>query len=101
MADLVAVMYLGRIVETGTAEEIFRDPKHPYTRALLAAVPRADAAGRKRLLLGGEVPSPRTPPAGCHFHPRCPDVKPECAAWYPDEIRISPTRAARCLLHRP
>ncbi len=101
MADLVAVMYLGRVVETGTAEEVFRDPKHPYTRALLAAVPRPDKAGRKKLLLGGEVPSPVSPPAGCHFHPRCPDVRPECSRAYPDDVRFTPTHSARCILHKP
>ena len=101
MADLVAVMYLGRVVETGTVDEVFRNPKHPYTRALLAAIPKVDGTGRAHLLLGGEVPSPVAPPPGCHFHPRCPDAKPECAQAYPAETRLSPTRSVRCILHQP
>jgi peptide/nickel transport system ATP-binding protein/oligopeptide transport system ATP-binding protein len=73
IADRIAVMYLGRIVETGPAEAIFSDPRHPYTRALLSAIPVASPGARRdRRLLEGDVPSPIDPPPGCHLHPRCP-----------------------------
>jgi oligopeptide/dipeptide ABC transporter ATP-binding protein len=73
IADRIAVMYLGRIIETGPADEIFADPRHPYTRALLSAIPVASPnARRERRILEGDVPSPINPPAGCHLHPRCP-----------------------------
>ena len=73
IADRIAVMYLGRIVELGDGESIYEHPKHPYTAALLSAVPRTSAAdGRTRIVLGGDVPSPVSPPSACVFHPRCP-----------------------------
>jgi oligopeptide/dipeptide ABC transporter ATP-binding protein len=73
IADRIAVMYLGRIVETGPADAIFTDPRHPYTRALLSAIPVASPeAKRERRILQGDVPSPINPPTGCHLHPRCP-----------------------------
>ena len=73
IADRIAVMYLGRIVETGPADAIFADPRHPYTRALLSAIPVASPnARRERRILEGDVPSPIDPPPGCHLHPRCP-----------------------------
>ncbi len=86
MADDVAVMYLGRIVETGTVEEVLRNPRHPYTQALLSAVPVADPqASRAIIRLGGDLPSPVNPPPGCHFHPRCGAAMPQCSLEYPEE----------------
>jgi peptide/nickel transport system ATP-binding protein len=100
LAHEVAVMYLGRIVERGTAEEVLREPKHPYTQALLAAVPRIDPAETREVIrLQGELPSPVNPPSGCHFHPRCPQAMPECANVYPESTRLSATREVNCLLY--
>ncbi|MDD3115836.1 MAG: dipeptide ABC transporter ATP-binding protein [Victivallaceae bacterium] len=80
----IMVMYLGKIVETGTARAICRTPLHPYTNALLSAVPAIDRNGRKRIILPGDVPSPITPPSGCPFHPRCPIATAECAQNTPE-----------------
>jgi len=99
LAHEVAVMYLGRIVETGTVDEVLHDPRHPYTRALLSAVPVADRQARREVIrLAGELPSPADPPGGCHFHPRCPEAQPVCADSYPSKVRLSQTRTARCVL---
>ncbi|MBE7560531.1 ATP-binding cassette domain-containing protein [bacterium] len=79
ISDRVAIMYLGRIVEMAEKNEIYANPLHPYTKALLDAVPIPDPTQRrKRMLLEGDVPSPANPPSGCHFHPRCPFVMPQC-----------------------
>ena len=78
IADRVAIMYLGRIVETGPKEAVFAAPQHPYTRALLENVPRLDARKRQFTTIKGEIPSPLQPPPGCHFHPRCPLAGPRC-----------------------
>jgi peptide/nickel transport system ATP-binding protein len=86
VADEVAVMYLGKIVETGSAERIYRQPRHPYTRALLASVPIPDPAGRekrRRAPLGGDVPSPADPPSGCRFRTRCAFAEERCAVEEP------------------
>jgi peptide/nickel transport system ATP-binding protein len=98
LADQVAVMYLGRIVETGSAAEVLGDPRHPYTAALIAAVPRLDGPAGERVRVGGELPSPVAPPAGCHFHPRCPHVHDRCRREYPGETTLSTTRLVRCHL---
>ena len=84
IAARIAVMYLGRIVETGPADQIFAEPRHPYTQALLSAIPVTTAAGkRKRRLLPGDPPSPINPPQGCHLHPRCPYVIDQCRSERP------------------
>jgi oligopeptide/dipeptide ABC transporter ATP-binding protein len=85
VSDRIAVMYLGRIVEIGPAAEIFAQPAHPYTQALLSAVPHTDPARRRaRILLSGEMPDPVNPPAGCAFHTRCRHAEPRCAAARPE-----------------
>ena len=79
IADRIAVMYLGKIVETATTDELFRNPRHPYTRALLSAVPLPDpTAVRERALLEGDIPSAMNPPPGCRFHTRCPFARESC-----------------------
>ncbi len=99
LAHEVAVMYLGRVVERGTVAEVLDDPQHPYTQALLSAVPVAEPGGkRKRIHLEGDMPSPSNPPAGCHFHPRCPQAMERCQKSYPKAISLSETRAVSCLL---
>jgi oligopeptide/dipeptide ABC transporter ATP-binding protein len=79
VADRVAVMYLGRIVEIGMTETVWAGPQHPYTEALVAAIPRADGAGVLPVDLPGDVPDPANPPSGCRFHPRCPIAQESCS----------------------
>jgi peptide/nickel transport system ATP-binding protein len=99
LADRVAVMYLGRIVEEGPVASVLEDPLHPYTRALLSAVPQIDQDTRREIIrLEGDMPSPANPPSGCHFHPRCPDAMPGCRESYPDETGSS-DHHVRCFLH--
>jgi peptide/nickel transport system ATP-binding protein len=84
VSDRIGVMYLGRIAELAPAESLFRHPRHPYTRALMEAIPDLDMTGRVRIPVGGEVPSPINPPTGCAFHPRCPLAGPRCKAERPE-----------------
>ena len=83
ISDRIGVMYLGRIAELAPAETLFTTPRHPYTRALMEAIPDLDMTGRKRIPVGGEVPSPISPPPGCPFHPRCPLANDRCRAEVP------------------
>lgn len=90
IADTVAVMYLGKVVEHASVEEIFSNPKHPYTRALLASIPQIDPNRKgERITIVGDIPSPRNPPSGCHFHPRCPVAMPECAKTSPILVNLA------------
>ncbi len=98
LAHEVCVMYLGRIVERGTAEEVLRAPKHPYTQALLSAVPKIDGSGRERIKLEGDMPSPAKPPPGCHFAPRCAHASARCRDAYPDAVALSTTHSVNCYL---
>jgi len=101
LAHEVAVMYLGRIVEYGSVEEVLGAPKHPYTQALLSAVPSMDRAGKREVIrLQGDLPSPANPPQGCHFHPRCAAATAECRQSYPEAKDLSATHSARCWLYR-
>ena len=85
ISDRVAIMYLGRIVELANHEQLYRNPRHPYTRALLLAIPNPDPSRRiQRIVLKGDVPNPLNPPPGCHFQTRCPECKDECAHEIPD-----------------
>jgi peptide/nickel transport system ATP-binding protein len=100
IAHEVAVMYLGRIVERGTVDEVLQNPQHPYTRVLLSAVPKLDRdTGRDVIRLQGDLPSPVDPPAGCHFHPRCSAMTAVCREAYPDNARFSETHSAHCHLY--
>ena len=102
LAQRVAVMYLGRIVESGPCEDVLNHPRHPYTRALLSAIPSIDKASqRKTIHLKGELPSPANPPSGCHFHPRCPDADERCRREYPGETRVSAGHVVACHLYGP
>jgi peptide/nickel transport system ATP-binding protein len=97
ISDRVAVMYVGKIVEMAPTEEIFEAPRHPYTAALLSAVPVADPRIRSRMTpLKGEVPSPANPPSGCYFHPRCPYVVDRCRTDTPPLEEISPRHYVSC-----
>jgi peptide/nickel transport system ATP-binding protein len=100
LAHEVAVMYLGRIVERGTVDEVLRSPRHPYTRALLSAVPspRLDAQP-EFIRLPGETPSPANPPPGCHFHPRCQHAMPICRERYPGTTTLTTTQTVHCHLY--
>lgn len=103
VADRIAVMYLGRLAEVASDKEIYTNPRHPYTQALMAAVPVAAPGGRQRRLqrklLTGEVPSPINPPSGCRFHPRCPRVMDVCRKQKPPNIEVQRRHYVRCFLY--
>ncbi|UCC56625.1 MAG: ABC transporter ATP-binding protein [Gammaproteobacteria bacterium] len=99
LADRVAVMYLGRIVEEGPVASVLENPLHPYTRALLSAVPQIEPDTQREIIrLEGDIPSPANPPGGCHFHPRCPSAMPGCRESYPAESGDAGHRV-RCFLY--
>ena len=99
IADRVAIMYLGRIVEEAPAEEVFARPNHPYAQALLAEVPRIDARKRRFAAIKGELPSPLHPPSGCHFHPRCPHAMDRCRIEAPVLREIASGHRSACHLN--
>lgn len=98
LADRVAIMYLGEIVEIGTTDEIFNSPKHPYTQALLSAVPQLSPSRQQRILLSGDLPSPANLPCGCKFHTRCPQCFDRCPKEAPEDIKISDSHIVKCFL---
>jgi len=98
ISDRVAVMYLGEIVEITDYKTLYAAPKAPYTKALLSAVPVANPRGkRQRIVLTGDVPSPANVPSGCYFHPRCPEVMPECSSVHPLLAEDAPDHSVRCI----
>jgi oligopeptide transport system ATP-binding protein len=102
ISDRIAVMYLGRIVEVATRDELYKNPKHPYTVALLSAVPVADVEAesrRERVIVKGEVPSPLNPPSGCRFHPRCPKAMDKCKTDVPELLDQGGGRVVACHLY--
>jgi len=98
ISDRVAVMYLGKIVELGNALEVYNSPRHPYTQALLSAIPVADPRKRntERIILKGELPSPINPPQGCHFHTRCPYATDKCKEEQPLLVAKAGDHADAC-----
>jgi len=97
----VAVMYLGEIVELADTDDLFKEPLHPYTRALIQAVPIPDPkTKRMKSMLPGEVPSPINPPSGCRFHPRCSEAKPECRKRTPKLVQVGPNHLVACHKYR-
>jgi peptide/nickel transport system ATP-binding protein len=94
VSDRVGVMYLGRLVEVAAKQDLFRRPRHPYTRMLLDAIPKMHDTGRSRTPVQGEVPNPLNPPAGCAFHPRCPHANARCKAERPALLEIAGIRVA-------
>jgi len=99
MSDRVVIMYLGRVVESAPAREIFARANHPYTQALLAEVPRLDARRKTFAAIRGEIPSPLAPPSGCHFHPRCPHAMPRCREEMPRLRGIAVQHLSACHLN--
>lgn len=101
LSDRIVVMYLGRVVETGPTAEVYAKPNHPYTEALIAELPRIEARHRVYVPIRGEIPSPLAPPAGCHFHPRCPRAFARCREESPRLREIAPGRHSACHLNEP
>ena len=97
ISDRIGVMYLGTIVETAPKKELYANPRHPYTRALLSAVPIPDPEVKKeRITLKGDLPSPSNPPSGCLFHTRCPHCTEKCKTQVPTPAEIAPGHIVKC-----
>jgi peptide/nickel transport system ATP-binding protein len=99
ISDRVVIMYLGRVVETASSEDIFGAPNHPYTQALLAELPTLEVRRKSYAAVKGEIPSPLNPPSGCHFHPRCPHAMARCGVERPALKEIAPKRFSACHLN--
>ena len=99
VCDRIAVMYLGKIVELGTTEQIFNDPHHPYTKALLSAAPDLNDPHKDRIILEGDIPSPIDPPSGCRFHTRCPYATERCSKECPSTVDLGNGHSVACFLH--
>lgn len=100
VSDRIGVMYLGRMVEYGSCDSVYSAPKHPYTQALLSAIPREHPdQARQRIVLQGSIPNPAAPPAGCHFHPRCPSCMDICKTQAPPALQIAPGEYVTCHLY--
>jgi len=99
LSDRVVIMYLGRVVESAPAEEVFARANHPYTQALLASAPKLEARKTEFFAVKGEIPSPLNPPPGCHFHPRCPHAMPRCSVEKPALKEIAPAHFSACHLN--
>ena len=99
ISDRVVIMYLGRVVEAGPADALFAAPNHPYTQALLGEIGKIEPKKRSFVPIKGEIPSPLAPPAGCHFHPRCPHAMPRCRESAPPLEEIAPGRRSACYLN--
>ena len=101
VSDTIGVMYLGRMVESGSCAAVYSAPKHPYTRALLSAIPREHPdQQRERVILQGSIPNPAAPPSGCHFHPRCPACMEVCKIETPRPKQVAPGEYVTCHLYR-
>jgi len=97
ISDRVAVMYVGKIVETAATDQLFSEPRHPYTEALMSAVPKPDPRSKmRRIILAGEVPNPAHPPSGCHFHPRCPYAVEICSREAPEFCEVAAGHFVSC-----
>jgi oligopeptide/dipeptide ABC transporter ATP-binding protein len=101
MCDQVAVMYAGRLVESGPVKQIYNSPAHPYTQALLESIPRVGDNRKRLTAIDGQPPDPSAPPPGCAFHPRCPRVMDRCRSEAPPEYRVADAQTARCWLVDP
>jgi oligopeptide/dipeptide ABC transporter ATP-binding protein len=101
MCDQVAVMYAGRLVESGPVKQIYNTPAHPYTRALLESIPRVGDNRKRLTAIDGQPPDPSAPPPGCAFHPRCPSVMDRCRTEAPPEFRVADSQTSRCWLSDP
>jgi peptide/nickel transport system ATP-binding protein len=100
LSDRVVIMYLGRVIEAAASDEIFRAPNHPYTQALLKQVPRLDTRKTQFKPIVGEIPSPLSPPTGCHFHPRCPHAMPRCKEQAPALKEVGSGHLSACYLNQ-